>query len=162
MLRRTLLYIMVSLVVWSTVNAETFVVPNDATPYRFVGFSTGQINGTGGYNSRYALCQMDYGSYARMCTSKEYILSSKVSSAPSYRAWLNPEIVAAAPNAEGLTISVDYSGQIAIPSAHSCEQWYRNDAGISGLTITENGAIRLSPCNEARAVACCTRYGITK
>ena len=122
--------------------------------YRFVGFSTGQTNGAGGYGSRYALCQKDFGPEARMCTSQEFILSPKASAAPSPSgAWLNPVIVSSVPNVDAEQLSVDYSGQYANWMDLSCQQWH-TDTG-RGLYVTDNGAVRLSYCNVERVVTCC-------
>lgn len=114
-------------------------------PYRFVGFSTATTNGAVGFVGLHALCQADFGSQARACTSEEYIRSPHAE-APATGAWLLPS-VAGGSNTTG---GIDFSGQ----TVANCRGW-TEVSGNLGLSVREQGGIDVSGCSSSLAVTCC-------
>jgi len=103
--------------------------------YRFVGFSTGTIDGIQGMIAMHAKCQEDFGASARMCTGEEF--------------WLSPS--ATAPAAIAWVHSVDFIG--LSQGSSSCNGW--TSTGDNGQVVTTSGKPSALACNVARPVTCC-------
>ena len=72
-------------------------------PLVFVGYSTDIITGLEGIVGLTQACHGDFGTTSRVCTTKEFILSSDIE-APATAAWINPEYIdgAGAPQSTSL------------------------------------------------------------
>jgi len=107
--------------------------------FKFVGFSTGTINGGQGMLQMHALCQVDYGSTARMSTSKEFWLSPNATAPTTAPAWLHP--------------SDPTNHDFSSPNA-SCTGWTNGTSDQNGLVVDTAGKPGLSRCDFQRPVAC--------
>jgi hypothetical protein len=135
-----------------------------STLYQFAGFSTDTTpgNASGGLGGMHAMCRDDFGNTARMCTTKEVLLSSNIPD--SYTAgengWVQPIIVAALFNSStNYPQYIDFSGAIVEgaftpTSAFSCQQW-QTSAGF-GLWFHPPSGIHRETCQNRRRVSCCT------
>ena len=113
----------------------------------FVGFSTGTINGGQGMLEMHALCQADFGSSARLCTSKEFFLSP-TATAPTTDSWCHP-------SPGGQFGQYDFTGMFLSADGSTCDGW-GNTSG-SGFLIRSVGRPGTGACSVARPVACCVR-----
>ncbi|MEN8132889.1 MAG: hypothetical protein ABFS45_22460 [Pseudomonadota bacterium] len=124
--------------------------------YRFAGFSTQTTTGNVGINNLYKICQYDLGNdAARMCSSKEFMLSPSVASitADSLTSWVHPTII----GSFGVQSFIDYTGvDFVYPSFTSCNGWIGGDRGLAVFVIGGAVAFGPLPCVDALQVTCCT------
>ena len=115
--------------------------------YRFVGFSSGATNGGAGYAGMYALCQADFGSNARTCTTQEYILSPNAG-APERFAWISGVIVAVTDQGRPIDVSGVRANFLA------CEGW-TNSVNLTGMGVNAQGGLLILQCQSSYPVTCC-------
>ena len=116
-------------------------------PMVFVGYSTDIITGLEGIVGLTQACHGDFGTTARVCTTKEFILSSDIE-APATISWILAEYY----DASG---GVDYSGKSGGIGDLSCDSWGGNSRQ-SALVVQPTGRInKRGPCDDARSVTCC-------
>lgn len=147
------------------VNEETAPVPvsivgspvaASSLVYRFAGFSTQTTTGEVGVNNLYKICQDDLGNdAARMCNSKEFMLSPSVASitADSLSSWVHPTII----GSFGVENFIDYTGvYLGLLNYTSCKGWIGRTRGLTVFVI--GGAVTFGSlsCEDARQVTCCT------
>jgi hypothetical protein len=109
--------------------------------FKFVGFSTGSINGGQGMLQMHAVCQVDYGSSARMCTSKEFWLSPNATAPTTNPAWLHP--------------STSDGNDFSAPGG-SCVAWTDGTSNAVGLVVGTSGKPEFSHrCDFQGLVTCC-------
>ena len=111
-------------------------------PLVFVGYSMETVTGHEGIVGLTQACHGDFGTTSRVCTSKEFILSSDIE-APASDAWVNPYFI---------ENEIDFSGQDGPPNG-SCNSW--GAGGNLGLAIRSNGAFVQATCDNSRSVTCC-------
>ena len=113
-------------------------------PFVFVGFSESTVVGRVGVDGLTGQC----GVSARVCTTKEFMLSTDIDAPGGDGAWILPEIVAATG-----TSCVDFSGREDTPCIHfSCSGW---GSGGEGMSVNSDGALVFADCDISRFVTCC-------
>ncbi len=137
----------------------------DEAPYRFVGFSdpTNLLVGGPGLPALYDACQdsvTGFGPEARMCSTREFILSTNVDFPTATHAWIRPTIVG---SGGGLMLDISGHSENTVPNSidFTCRGWTKIFAG-SGLVVrgmgvgTQSpGGISLSGCEQLGQVTCC-------
>lgn len=120
--------------------------------YRFAGFSSTTTNGdTGGIGGMHSICQVDLGdNSARMCTTKELLLSPNVPSGSSLSpAWVQPTIVTTVNQTH-----YDYSGSPYVSG--TCFQWTHTfPKGMAFAPKSSAGFVGVIACKSKIKVACC-------
>jgi hypothetical protein len=109
----------------------------------FLGFSSGTINGGQGMLQMHGVCQLEFGSSARLCTSKEFWLSPNATAPATVSAWLHP-----IPFSSG---GSDFSGG----TPESCNGWRDGTSNLNGLVVNTAGKPDISRCDLQSCVACC-------
>ena len=122
--------------------------------YQFAGYSSATTTGlSSGIGGMHALCKA-YGPDARMCTTKELMLSSNVpfgcESCPM--AWVQPTIVTTSG-----AVHYDYSGSPFSVQFGTCYQWTNETSGVKGMVFKpDSGGVLILGRNNDYAVTCCT------
>ena len=135
-----------------------------STVYQFAGFSTDTTpgNALGGLGGMHAICRAEFGDTARMCTTKEVLLSSNipVRFEEGENGWVQPVMVAAFFNSStNYPQYIDFSGAMVEgdytpTTAFSCRLWITSDA--FGLMFIPPDGIHPTDCRNRRSVTCCT------
>jgi hypothetical protein len=112
--------------------------------FKFVGFSTSQVDGSAGFFGMAAACQADFGPDSRLATTKEIVESTIQPALIGTRAWVQPVYVVARD-----TGPFDFSGY-ANPG--NCTAW--TDTGGNGFTVTSTGGFASNVCGATLPVAC--------
>lgn len=111
----------------------------------FVGFTTTTIDGGQGMLQMHALCQIDHGPSARMCTSKEFWLSPKAIAPTASAAWLHP------------TSFNDTLGDFSLAD-RACFGWTGvTSPSASGLIVAITGKPSFASCDSQLLVTCCVK-----
>ena len=136
------------------------------TVYRFARFSTTKTTGyVGGISGMHSICQTDLGdSSARMCTTKEVILSPNSPVPGDGDGWVQPEIVSTVllPTTPLLLVHYDFSMTpiTADPTDpldyNTCGQWGAFGSGSQVGTTIGTGVSAGVGCLSEEPVACCT------
>ena len=113
-------------------------------PLVFVGFSTTTVLGDVGVDGLTGQCDVS----ARVCMTKEFMLSTDTDEPVGDGAWLLPEIVAVTG-----TTCVEFSGRDVSGCTNlSCSGWAGSGTGMS---VNTAGAIVVAGCATLRFVTCC-------
>jgi hypothetical protein len=110
--------------------------------FQFAGFTIATTDGGPGILAMHDLCRAEFGPEARMCESKEFILSPNAMAPTAFRAWLHPTLV---------DDQRDYAGF----TGRSCGGWNTVDPNTGGLTINKFGRLEDRPCQSVLPVTCC-------
>ena len=115
--------------------------------YQFAGYSSATTKGSGvGIGGMHALCQ-EYGADARMCTTKELLLSPNVpygcdSGCPV--AWVQPTIVTTSGS-----MHYDYSGTPFSVNWGTCYQWTNETSATKGMMLKpDSGSLLVLECDN--------------
>lgn len=126
----------------------------------FVGFTLGTITGGEGIVAMNAVCQLEFGTDARLCTSEEYFTSASAAE-PLARAWLHPTVVGNTATGLSNRQLLDFSGLGAsrfgssnFPSL-SCNGWQSTSNSALTLEALQGGKPLLGSCADSNAVTCC-------
>jgi hypothetical protein len=140
----------------------TGVVKVSSSPccYRFVGFSSAPTTGdAGGPLGLDALCRPDYGTHARACTIREYLLThSSTTVIPSQGAWLNPDSFVAIYHSDFSKVYlIEQTTAMMSPylTDFNCSYWKSSGPGANGMHLIPGGTYGLAPCDWVVPVACC-------
>lgn len=126
----------------------------------FAGFSIGTITGGEGIVAMDAVCQLEFGPEARLCTSEEYFTSATAAE-PVSRAWLHPTVVGNTATGLSNRQLLDFSGLGAtrfgsnnFPSL-SCNGWQSLSNSALALEGLAGGKPVLASCADTNTVTCC-------
>ena len=112
--------------------------------FRFVGFSTGLVDGSAGFFGMAAVCQADFGPNSRLATTKEIVESTNQPALIGARACVQPVYVVATD-----TLPIDFSGY---PNPPNCNTWATTGAG--GIVVLSTGGFAVNSCGATLPVAC--------
>jgi len=149
------------------VNVVNTPLPVTSGEYRFVGYSTDTTDGRpgGGIAGMHAICQESYGSTARMCTTKDYMLSPTATPPTSFalRAWIQPLIQGIVIEGDVL-LTLDWSGaykynswpRTDAPASANCMGWAWDSEERTGMVLTNEGVPSwFGLCSDELRVTCC-------
>jgi hypothetical protein len=150
---------------------STLAAPQPKLPngYAYAGITNAAVL-PDGFNSMHAACQAEFGSAARMCTTKEIFESAQSSSitipSSASQPWVEPVISAMI--SDGTKIYYSIIGGHVLPdglplpniTGLNCYSWSNpSSSGETGTVIggSPGGVERFSTaaCDTARPVACC-------
>ena len=109
---------------------------------QFMGFSSSQINGDGGYIAMGNACHATF-SGSHMCRQTEFVNARMNGVSVSGSAWISPRT------------SAGLSGS-GIDS--SCYGWRDTNGALNGAIITATGALYYSTCNVTTNYVACCKY----
>ena len=119
--------------------------------YVFAGYSTAVVKGDVGFHGMHGACQSDFGPNARICTTKEALLSPNFTPPGSDETdygWVQP--LPYYNNKEqmvpGLAITIENCGGFTLQSR-------------PGVTIVYTGGLAMRSCSEEHTVSCCVPKG---
>ena len=122
------------------------ITPNalSADNFKFTGYTDMMVVGDVGYTGLTGACRAEFGRKARTCTTKEFILSPKITAPTGSNAWIQPYAVFHS----GET-SLDFS----LNSAKNCDAWRKTNVG--GLVVNTQGQLLVDVCDVQNRVTCC-------
>jgi len=123
--------------------------PTPSSEYKFVGYTVALTNGGATPFGMNSSCQAEFGSEARMATTKEVLQSIIQPSLQATAAWAHPMIV----SSEGGYL-IDFSGYQIHRTWVSCEGWTFSTIGSNGLSIGPGGVVIHSSCESMLQVSC--------
>tara|TARA_B110000967_G_C18684160_1_gene459640 strand:+ start:290 stop:817 length:528 start_codon:yes stop_codon:yes gene_type:complete len=109
---------------------------------QFMGFSSSQINGDGGYIAMGNACHATF-SGSHMCRQTEFVNARMNGVSVSGSAWITPRT----------SVGVNGSG-----SDSSCSGWRDTNGAVNGAVITAAGALHYSACNVTTNYVACCKY----
>jgi hypothetical protein len=124
-------------------------------PYVFVGYTSSKVNGGAGIIGMTTLCQNEFGTDSRWCTSKEFMNSVDFSNftppTDVSLAWIRPVFVGYSEN-----IALDASGVSGTGRTLTCNGWRNVSSPSAGLgVLPETGGFMIDNCFNEYPVTCC-------
>jgi len=120
--------------------------------YHFTGFSKKKLIGSSGVAALHAGCQSDFGSAARMCTTKEIFKTPDLTTVTTGQGWSHPVVVSEFLNLSNKRVMRDFSGLSAITLSMSCDGWSKN---TSGILYSAREGFQVTNCSVAQRISCC-------